>query len=313
MTRVSASTRLRRVLAMVPWLVGRPEGASIDEICSRFGVKRQELLADLEVLWMVGVHPYTPAELIEVDVEDDRVSIRLADWFRQPLRLTPDQALALVATGQSLAAVPGADPEGPLARGIAKVAGVLGVEPDAVEVELGDAAAETIELLQAAVDQRRRVHLDYYTYGRDERTSRDVDPLRVFADQGQWYLQGYCHLSEDERIFRIDRITDVSMLEEPATAHEPETPSGIYQPGEDEPRVVLRLAPSARWVPEQYPVESMTQADDGSLTVTLAVSAPAWLERLLLRLGPDAQIVDGPPELRALSARGAAEILERYR
>jgi proteasome accessory factor C len=313
MSRVSANTRLRRVLAMVPWLVARPDGAPIDEVCRRFGVNRQQLLADLDVLWMVGVHPYTPAELIEVDVDDDRVSIRLADWFRQPLRLTPDQALALVATGQSLAAVPGADPEGPLARGIAKVAAVLGVEPDAVEVELGEVAADTLELLQLAIDQGRRLHIDYYTYGRDEQTSREIDPIRVFADEGQWYLQAHCHSSQDERVFRIDRITDASLLDEPGAQHRSDPASGVYRPDVDVPRVVLHLGPSARWVPEQYPVESMDVADDGSSTVTLAVSAPAWLERLLLRLGPDVRGVDGPEELISLGRRGAERILERYR
>ena len=46
----------------------------------------------------------------------------------------------------------------------------------------------------------------------------------------------------------------------------------------------------------------MTERPDGTLEVVLAVSEPAWLERLLLRLGPEAEVVD-PPALRARRGR----------
>lgn len=313
MSRVSASARLRRILALVPWLASRPDGAPIDEICQRFGVERDQLLADLDVLWMVGVHPFSPDELIDVIIDDDRVSIRLADWFRQPLRLTPDQALALVATGQSLAAVPGSDPDGPLARGIAKVAAVLGVEADALEVELGEAEDELVQTLQRAVDARRRVHLDYYSYGRDELTGRDVDPLRVFAEGGQWYLHGYCHLSEDERVFRIDRIRDLEVLDVSTDGTARPEVSGVFQPSAETPRVVLDLAPPARWVVEQYPTEVVEELEGGALRATLAVSSLAWFERLLLRLGPDVTVVEGPDELLRAGRHAARRVLARYR
>jgi proteasome accessory factor C len=315
MTRVSAGTRLRRVLAMVPWLVSRPEGAPIDEVCRRFGVNREQLLADLGVLWMVGVYPYSPAELIEVSLDDDRVAVRLADWFRQPLRLTPDQALALVATGQSLSSAQGAEPDGPLARGLEKIAAVLGVDTDAVEVALGDADAGMIEALQGAADEGRRVEIDYYSYGRDERTVRPVDPLRVFADQGQWYLQAYCHQSDDERIFRIDRIATLTVLDQAAASDATKDAAGtvpVFPDDPDLPRVVLELDPPARWVVEQYPMETVGETAEGRLRVTIAVSAPAWLERLLLRLGPDGRVVDGPSDLRAAGRRAARRVLERY-
>jgi proteasome accessory factor C len=300
---------------MVPWLVAQPAGAPIDDVCQRFGVSRSQLLADLDVLWMVGVYPYSPAELIEVSIDDDRVSIRLADWFRQPLRLTPDQALALVATGESLTSVPGAEPEGPLARGLEKIRQLLGVEPDAVEVALGPADTKTIDVLQAAADEGRQVEIDYYSYGRDERSVRVIDPHRVFADHGQWYVQGHCHTSADERIFRVDRIASVAPLAEAAsTSPEQRAASGtsIFRADAEAPRVVLELAPQARWVVEQYPIDAVEEIDGGRLRATIPVSATAWLERLLLRLGPDGRVVDGPPELREAGARAARRILPRY-
>lgn len=314
MPRLSANSRLQRLLSLVPW-VADADGPTIDEVCRRFGLRRDELLADLDVVFLCGLYPYTPDELVEVAVEDDRVWIRYADFFSRPLRLTPEQALALVAAGASLLSVPGADPEGPLARGLAKLAAVLGVDPDeALDVSLGAVSEATLELLQDAVRSARQVEIDYYAYGRDERSTRVVDPHRVYADQGQWYLAGWDHLRDDERVFRVDRITSARML---AATFEPpveEPELAVYRPRPDDPRVVLDLAPGARWVAEQYPLEGFGELGDGRCRVTLAVSAVPWLERLLLRLGPDATVVDwdggGPADL----ARDAAcRVLARYR
>ncbi|HEX8582624.1 MAG TPA: WYL domain-containing protein, partial [Acidimicrobiales bacterium] len=228
---------------------------------------------------------------------------------------TPEQALALVAAGASLLAAPGADPEGPLARGLAKLAAVLGVAPDeALEVSLGTAAEETLELLQEAVRASRQVELDYYAFGRDERARRVVDPYRVYADQGQWYVAGWDHLRDGERVFRVDRISSATLLASTFDPPADQPDLGAYRPRPEDPRVVLDLAPGARWVVEQYPLERFEEREGGGCRVTLAVSAVPWLERLLLRLGPDATVVDwdgGGP--RDLAGDAACRVLARYR
>lgn len=314
MPRLSANDRLQRLLSLVPW-VAAADGPTVDEVCRRFGLTRERLLADLDVVFLCGLYPYTPDELVEVVVEEDRVWIRYADFFSRPLRLTPEQALALVAAGASLLAVPGADPEGPLARGLAKLAAVLGVAPEeALEVSLGTAAEETLELLQEAVRTGRQVELDYYAFGRDERARRVVDPYRVYADQGQWYVAGWDHLRDGERVFRVDRISSATLLDSTFEPPADQPDLGAYRPRPDDPRIVLDLTPGARWVAEQYPLEGFGEREDGGCRVTLAVSAVPWLERLLLRLGPDATVVGwdgGGP--RDLARDAACRVLARYR
>ena len=209
MPRVSADERLRRLLALVPWVVAH-DGPTIDEVCRRFGLTENELIGELDLVWCCGVHPFTPDSLIEVATEDGRVWIRYADWFDRPLRLTPEEGLALVAAGAALQAVPGADSDGPLARGLRKLAAVLGIDPDGViEVNLGVVAAGVLATLREAVAGHRQVEIDYYVYGRDERTRRVVDPYAVFAAEGEWYLTAWCHLARGERRFRVDRIRSI--------------------------------------------------------------------------------------------------------
>jgi len=306
---VRADERLQRLLALVPWVAAH-DGPRVSEVCARFGCTEVELASDLELLFLCGLHPYTPDMLIDVDVADGRVWIRFADYFSRPLRLTPAEGLALLAAGTSLLAAPGADPDGPLARGLAKLAAALGVDAgESVDVSLGPAPPETLRALSDAVGDHQQVELEYYAFGRDQWTRRVVDPYAVFSAGGQWYLSAFCHAVDDERLFRVDRIRSAVMVDnrfEPPT-DKPEFT--VYRARPHDPRVTLELAPAARWVVEQYPTEAI-EAEGGSLRVTLAVSERAWLERLLLRLGPAAAVVTGDVDV---AARAACRLLGRYR
>ncbi len=310
MSRPTAQQRLARLLAIVPWVAAN-DGPAVAAVCDRFGVSERELLADLDLLFLCGVHPFTPDTLIEVDVADGRVWIRFADYFRRPLRLTPPEGLALVSAGAALLAVPGADPDGALARALAKLETVLGVSADdAVDVELAGAPAEILAQLRAAADTRHRVEIDYYSFGRDGYSTRTIHPWRVFNALGQWYVGGWCEQAEGERLFRVDRVTGArpssERFDDPGAAAMPQ----VFAPDPSDPVVVLDLAPPAHWVAEQYPNEGLETRPGGVLRVTLRSGQPAWLARLLLRAGPDAIVVagDGSPGPDA-----ARRILDRYR
>jgi proteasome accessory factor C len=308
-SRAGADERLRRLLALVPWVV-QQDGPTVAEVCSRFGLTEEELIAELDLVWCCGVHPFTPDALIDVAVEEGRVWIRYADYFERPLRLTPEEGLALVTAGAALLAVPGADPQGPLARGLAKLAAVLGIDAEgAVDVRLGAVSEGVLGTLRQAAADHRQVEIDYYTYGRDARTRRVVDPWAVFAAEGEWYLHAWCHLAQAERRFRVDRIRAIEVLpssfEPPATVPAPE----VFSARPDDPRIVLELEPQARWVAEQYPVEAVEELGGGRLRVTMVVSERPWLERLLLRLGPLGQAVSGAD---GAASAAVQRVLARY-
>lgn len=316
MSRPSATDRARRLLAIVPWIAGRPDGAPVAEVCERFGITERHLLDDLTTMSMVGIEPFTPDVMVEAYEDGDRVFVTLPHAFARPLRVTPAQALALVAAGRSLLAVPGSDDDGPLARGLAKLAAVLGVSPEeTLDVDLGGADDRVLAILRSGLDEHRAVALEYYTYGRDELTRRVVEPHRLHHDAGQWYLSAWCRSSEGERLFRVDRVRRAEPTDDtfPAPVPAPAGDLEVFRPADDDPRVVLRLAQAARWVVEQYPVESAAELDDGRIEVTLAVTASAWFARLVLRLGPDVEVVDAPGELAHAPAATARRVLDRYR
>ena len=314
MTRPSAGTRLRRLLSLLPWLADHP-GTTIAEICDRFGFTEEQLSADFEIVWMVGIPPYTPDQLIELQFDEDRVSVILGSYFQRPLRLTPDQALALLAAGQSLLDDPGTDPDGPLARGLAKLAVALQVDPDeAVAVHLGEAASETLERLRTAIRDGRRVRIDYYSFGRDERREREVDPHRLWAEGGGWYLGGHCHRAGGTRVFRLDRIVTVEVLDEPqSTSPDPGEPA-TFDPTGGDASVTLDLDAEAAWVVDYYPNEGVEELGDGVVRAVLPVASIRWLEELLVRLGPSGTVVALEGDLPATPGADAARrVLARYR
>ena len=308
MSRPGAAERLSRLLAIVPWIVAQ-DGPTVADICERFGVSERDLIADLNLLFMCGVYPYTPDTLIEVDIDGGRVWVRFADWFKRPLRLTPPEGLALMAAARAILGVPQLgrderDERGALATALAKLEMVLGAGgEEALDVELGLASAEVLQTFQLSCSQQRKVLVDYYSFGRDVTGERVVQPWRLFSSGGHWYLLAWCERVADKRLFRVDRVRSAVALDEQFDPPPNLGPVAVYEGRPDDPLVVLDLAPGAHWIAEQYPNEGVLDLGDGNLRVRLRASSSAWLERLLLRAGPDATVVSGAEGVVPAAAR----------
>lgn len=312
MSREAADARLGRLLAIVPWIAAN-DGPRVEEVCRRFDVEEKELLADLNLLFMCGIYPFTPDVLIDVHVADGRVWISMADYFRRPLRLNPQEGLALASAASTFLAVPGADPGGALATALEKLQTVLGVGADeGLEVELGPVAHGVLETVRQAAETRHKVEIEYYSFGRDGHSRRVVQPWKVFNATGQWYMSGWCEMAGAPRSFRVDRITEASVTDDSFAPPEEavEAAPVVFHPSPDDPLVVLDLDPPAHWIAEQYPHEEVEARPDRVLRVSLRTSQRAWLERLLLRAGPNARVVEGDA---TVAPEAAARLLGRYR
>jgi len=314
----SATARLSRLLTMVPWLVNR-QGIDIDEAATELSVSRAQIEADLNLLFVCGTPGHMPDDLIEAEWEQGRVFLRNADTIARPLRLGRDEAMALVVGLRALAAVPGLEERDAIDRALAKLteaAGETAGESDRVRVELEEPTVrDTLETLRSAVDRHRRVHLRYLVASRDESTERDVDPMRLVNMVSHWYLEGWCHRAEDVRLFRLDRIEEVTLLDEdgtpPSQARPRDLESTMFTHGPDDLTATLQLLPEAAWVVDYYPVEHVERGDDGVLTVQIRTADITWLQRLVWRLGGAARVVE-PASLRHEVADGAAEAIAQY-
>jgi len=313
-----AADRLSRLLALVPYLLNR-QGIALAAAAAAAGVSEAQLIKDLELLFVCGLPGHLPDDLIEADWEDGRVFLGNADAIDRPLRLGIDEVAALLVGLRLLSGLPGAGESEALERAIAKLQEVAGSTATDADDRVGVAppeapAADVLAGARAALEGGRRLHLRYWVPWRDEATERDVDPMRLALVDGHTYLEGWCHRAEDVRLFRLDRVLALRVLDTPATPPAQagrDLDAGLFRPGAEDTVATFRLTPRARWVSEYYPCEALQEQPDGGTVVRLRTADPAWVVRLALRLGSDATLLD-PPELADTVRLRASEALAAY-
>ncbi|MFC4003388.1 helix-turn-helix transcriptional regulator [Prauserella oleivorans] len=315
-----SSERLPRLLALVPYLLARP-GIRIEQAAQDFDVTPRQLRKDLELLWMCGLPGYGPGDLIDLSFDGDTVSVTYDAGMRRPLRLTGAEASALVIALRALGETPGVVDTDAVQRAIAKIEAAAGeAEPAGVVVGMGvrerEATARTRELVREALQARRAVRMRYYTASKDQMTERTVDPMRLLIVQANSYLEGWCRRAEGVRLFRLDRIDELEILDEPAApppdAQPTDISDGVFSPRDDYPEAELVLEPDARWVAEYYPCEELAELDGGRLRVRMRYGDESWMVRLVLGLGGGAQVAE-PAELAQAVRHRAAAALARAR
>mgnify|MGYP000857959240 CR=1 FL=1 len=313
-----STDRLVRMLGLVAYL-DRKESVPVPELARHFGVSQQQIIKDVELLWVSGTPGYAPDDLIDFDYDQFErgvISVTADRGMRRPLRLGAREAIVLLSALEAVREVIGSgiSPAATevLDSAMTKLRAATGDAVEALDVHLsvgGD--PRTRAAVGTALAEGRRLRIRYVS-SVDVASEREVDPVRLFTDQGVTYLQGWCHRARAPRTFRLDRVLEASVLDVPAEDHElrrgaPES----FRPAADDALVTLELAPSARWLAEQVPIESVEDLPDGSSRVALRIGDPAWLRALLLREALNVRSVS-PASAAAPAAQAARAALEAY-
>lgn len=329
-----ARDQVARLLTLVPFLHHR-DGVRLDEAARLLGTTSDQVLRDLKVLFMCGLPGGLPGDLIDVDLDaiqteqgsvitEGVIRVENAEYLARPLRLSATEASAIIVALRMLRDTSTDDTRALVGRVLDKLEGAaatagaahVAVTPSPRDAEQV-AIVERTRQLEEAVAAGRQVRLTYYVPSRDEESERVVDPRGVVTHGIFSYLDAWCHRAEGERLFRLDRITRLEVLDTP-TATDPQPPrdlsDGLFTDVEGPDQVVatVRLAPEARWATDYYPVREVRVEQDGTAEVDLVVVDPRWLTRLLLRLAPYAEVV-APKEFIDSFTTSAQDTLSLYR
>jgi proteasome accessory factor B len=323
--RPTKRDRLARLTRVVSLLRAHPDGMAIKDIAKRIDVSVRTVYRDLNAIeGEIGIAVWS----------DDRRWGLAADEFLPPLKLTLDEAMAVVLSARLM--VRYADKYDPdLASAFEKLGQVL-------PAALGEHVARTLDvlsrhptderfsrhvhLLTKAWAERRIVSLDYeparYGPGSTPRTAR-VRPYLIepSLQTHALYLVGFDETRDAIRTFKIERIRDVSLTPESFAAPEPGMVEGMFERAWDiiadqEPvEVVLRFSPDvaarvqeARWHPSQrVEIEA-----DGSLLWRATVAGTIEIRLWVLSWGADVEVL-APTTLRDDVAATAERALARYR
>ncbi|HET9649009.1 MAG TPA: WYL domain-containing protein [Microlunatus sp.] len=316
---MTSQAQVRRLLSLVPYL-REHDGATMTDVAAAFGISVKTLRDDLNVLWMCGMPGLTPGDLIDIDMDavesEGKIHLSNADYLPRPLRLSTDEALALVLALRTLREIAGPGRRDAVDRALVKLEAAAGHQrPVRAEVDVAAGREEIQARVTEGLQRGRRLDLTYDVASRAETTRRQVDPLRLFVLEGASYLDAWCYLAGGLRTFRLDRMAAVEVTEIDAEPHPDvvleDLSGGWYASLAGAPLVTLELQPWANWVAEYYPTESATVRPDGKVIVALRVSDPAWLTGLLLRLGGGARVV-APAGAGDSASEAAREALEQY-
>ena len=312
--------RLRRLLLIVPAARKKP-GIKVDDLARELGLDSSSLLADIDLLSVVGRPPFNPDDLIEIFVdEQQRVFVYLDGSFGRPPQLTVLESLALTAAAQEAAP---ADPA--VVSALDKLTGKL--PPQARELYSALArrvdtatppAAGTPALLAAlrqAAESRREVVLTYDRDGTPE--ERPLQPWTVLEHGGHWYVSGFDLTRQAERNFRIDRLHSVTETGQtfadpgPLDLSRFQRAELFFPSGQEQP-ITLRFLPgAAAWALSRWGRKAKKLLG-GGVEIAIESAGPQYAVALALGCAGEAEIVE-PPAARAAMREEVERTLQRYR
>ena len=299
----TAASQLRRVLDLIPRFADGEEH-SIADVASAAGTSVAGLMTDIYSLSERFDDPGGFVAGVSIFVEDDTVCVN-ASHFHRPMRLLMSELCALELGLMLLRRHRTPAEQAPIERALQRLRETIAVVPSNERYEgtryaelAGAGSAEHLTLLRSAVRERRKVRLRYRAGGATGSTTRVVCPHSlVFAEQA-WYVVA---TGDDDtmRFFRLDRVEDVSLLDETFERDE-SLPARVEESGRafvsgTTKRMTVRYSPRiARWVSER---EGTALDDDGSLTLEHPVADDSWAVRHVLQYGQDAELLE-PADLR---------------
>ena len=306
-----------RMLALVPYLQGN-DGIPVNEVAVEFGVSPKVIRDDLRLLMYTGTGEYA-GELIDFDLtaleRDGIVHIRDAEFMARPLRISAREGVALIVALRTLRASASGLELTVIDSALAKLESAVGdTASTAVDVLVDEVDPAIHGTIVEALTGHKRLALTYATVSRDEQTDRDVDPRRLFTEQGKLYLEAWCLKAEDLRFFRLDRIVSAEVLAIDAEEHDAaprDLSDGIFTVGEQTPFVVVDLHPRAHWLTEYYQVDLVSQGDDEVWRAKIYGADGSWLRRLVLRNAGSVSVIE-PAALRDQVVEDARVALEAY-
>ena len=308
MSLSKGSKRLARILKLIPFLQ-RNSGINLEDTAKFFEISAEQLIADLNLIWMCGLPGYSHLELMDVSYDSGFITIQNAETLNRPMRMTFDEGAALLLAIENLAAIaPAADLQ-VIATLRKKIAQLLSIEIDHPTVPVIGNPGIMVELLRALEQKDVALEIDYYSATLDETIRRTISPQEILTMNGFGYLAGYVH-EEGRKLFcRLDRILSVTSQPSAHAIVQVSNPPAAEKPAS---LVDVRIAERGYWFIQKWRLRGLTyDSQAGEYFGAIEVFNPTWLVRAAMSAGGALEVL-APQDLRLKVSQGAQRTLERY-
>ncbi|MGA7149234.1 MAG: WYL domain-containing protein [Microbacterium sp.] len=312
-----ATDRAALMLQLVPYLIGKGE-VSIAEAADEFDVTPDQMRSMVEKLTVIGLpgdggYWQMANDLFDIDWDlldqRDLIVITNSVGLERSPKLTAREAAALLAGLQLARTIPGVGDTDLFAGLLAKLA--RGASSAPADVIVAPGPVDTVR--DAVAGALRRGVAVSFTYKAPDAapTTRTVDPVKVHIADGQWYLQGWCHLRQAMRTFHLDRVSDLELTDIPTT-HAGEPAPAWFEPGEDDVVARVRFPETVAPLLGEYLDRATLEITPAGAVATMRVADEFSLRRLAARRGGLVEILE-PAAARRAAAEWADAGLAQYR
>lgn len=310
--QLDAATRARRLLALLPHL-RKGDRVSLSELATAVGCTTEEVASDLTTLTMCGIPPFTPFDLVDLDIDGDTVTVYMdPPGLERPLKLTVAEARAVGAALE----VAGFAADSPLR---ARLAALCSADVPLADLErtvragvAPGGAADIYATLAIAAEEHEKLEIAYYTGSTGRLSERVVHPWALVQRMGVWYLVAHCESVGQERVFRLDRIRGITHTN--TTFTPPGTVSTLVTPDTTElPPATVRFAPGAILPDDrQWPGTTFEPQPAGSTLAHVPYQSASWIARRVAAYLGMAEVLS-PDDVRATVRELADDMLRQLR
>lgn len=259
-------------LSLVPFVMDRGE-VSVEEAATQFGRTPEDIRRAVELIACAGIpgdsQAYLHTDLFDIDWDlfehDGIIRFEQTIVIDQEPRLTSREVSALIAGLQYIAAHPRYGERADVAALLEKLRFASGQSSSPGLVVNATASDETAELLSSAIDLHKQVAIDYVSRAGDQER-RTVDPITVEVRDGSWYLRGWCHTREALRVFRLDRMSALEVLDDSSSDHADATDIdswSIFTPSSTDQVVTVRFPRHALPLVAEYLDRTAAPREEG--------------------------------------------------
>ncbi|NDD51475.1 MAG: WYL domain-containing protein [Actinobacteria bacterium] len=301
----NAALRAIRLLDLVPYIVAHP-GISITELAKEFSISRDEVLKDLNLLFLCGLPGYTPLELIDISFDEESVVIRDPQNLAAPRNLNESEALiariALAALEESTPKTSAAYPQIIALREKIAKAFSSSIPISAITFTL-DKERATLEAIESAITQELDLEMIYNNVTKDSSSRRSITPISIIAEDQRTLVSAYCHSAKALRTFNLSQISEISTKERSTR-----TDLERLEDSRGSSAEVIIKNEDSRFLSEN--ASSLKELSKSCYQID--IFQPEWIVRSVLA-GADSLELANPLELRAEIAERANRALLAYK
>lgn len=291
---ITGAERYNFMLALTGYLIQNRQ-QKISDVAKHFGVSEQEIRDAAVTISLSGVGNYRPDELFFLDydlLEEGIVDVSFAPTLESVPRLSTRQAAAIASGLSYLESILDESDRAEVAK-LLSLLSEAGKRTSDSPFKVHPARFDSeVSLARQAISENRLISCSYINAA-NEVSVRQIEPIAIESNDSIWYLRGYCRTKRELRVFRLDRMRDISLMNEDLVRAEyPESDSTrIYNATEEDIDVVFDIDPAGFGMLADYKPD-YPAVGDKTLRVTIPIGNLSTLGRVVSKYAGHVRVIE---------------------